>query len=79
MRRDIVTQLSIWRRYAVWRPAAAAKATNGAAAIAGGVGHKPFGTGGPLRQNGPGELESGGDHGLVPEAKAERVRLPRWS
>ena len=79
MGRDIVTQLSIWRRLAVARRAAGAKATNDAAAVAGGVGRKPFGTGGELRQSGPGEMESDGDHGLVIEAKAEKVRLPRWS
>lgn len=80
MRRDIVTHsVSLWRRFAVGRPAAAAKATNGAAAVAGAIGDKPFGTGGPLRQNGPGDVESDGDHGLVTEAKAEKARLPRWS
>jgi len=76
---EVMTNLlSLWRRLTVWRPAAAAKATNGAA-VAGAVGDKPFGTGGPMRQNGPDEVESDGDHGLVIEAKAEKARLPRWS
>jgi hypothetical protein len=44
-----------------------------------GVGRKPFGTGGELRQSGSCQLESDGDHGLVIEAKAEKVRLPRWN
>lgn len=44
-----------------------------------GVGRKLAGTGSPSGQNGGGEVESDGDHGLVTEAKAEKARLPRWS
>ena len=85
------SSLSLWRRFAVARLTASAAAspvgkaasplaaTGSAATVAGGVGPKPFGTGGELRQRGPGELESGGDRGLVIEAKSEKARLPRWS
>ena len=86
-----MTQLSLWRRSAIARSAArtaaalpVSKAASGpeaagSAAVAGGVGRKPFGTGGPLLQSGPDEPESDGEQGLVIEAKPEKARLPRWS
>jgi hypothetical protein len=84
--------ISLWRRSAVARPAALAVSTaranpstagsrseGSAAAVAGGVGSKPFGTGGELRQSGLVRAGKRRDHGLVIEAKAEKARLPRWS